>query len=217
MTLDVEFGDLDQRRSVLEEVADRLGWPAVLTVLNASILDATADLAIDFDADERSRRARTSAGRLDDFDMLMFLMGLPQHEPVSLATLGADEQIMLSRAPAGSVEIRDDSVVRLACPPTRSVLAVVYDDDWLRGLRAASVFAPVATRMLITPVLPPDAPILLAEASEYGIGVGTPSPTGVEIHLEPEVWRQRYFTPGGWLFREQVLHMAAERGVTSPG
>lgn len=123
---------------------------------------------------------------------------------------------MLRRAPRGSVEIRRDGVVRLACPPTQSVLAVVYDTDWLRGLRSASLFAPVATRMLIMPALPSDAGIVLAEAAEFGIGVATPCETGVTIHLEPEVWRQRYFTPGGWLFREQVFQMSAPSGVTAP-
>jgi hypothetical protein len=209
---------LDQvkRRSILTGIADYLGRSSVATIMDASILDVRADLAIEIDEHECARRIDANAGRFDDFDTVMFLMGLPHHEAVPIASLSAEERRMLDRAPGGSVDVRGDSVIRLACPPTRSVLAVVYDDDWLRGLRAASVFAPVATRMLIMPTLPADAGILLAEAAEYGIGVGTPSDTGVAIHLAPQVWRQRYFTPGGWLFREQVYQLAASQGVTAP-
>ena len=211
------YFDQAQRRMILTGVADQLGRPSVDIVIAASIFDVCADLAIEFDEDEHTRRLHASADRLDDFDTLMFLMGLPHHEPVPITTLSAEEQEILGRAPRGSVEIRGDFVIRRACSPTRSVLALVYDEDWLRGLRSASVFAPVATRMLILPAMPSDAGILLAEAATYGIGVGTPSETGVSIQLEPEVWRQRYFTPGGWLFREQVFELTASPGVTAPG
>lgn len=208
--------DQGKRRTILAEIAGQLSRPSVDLVLEASILDACPDLAVQLDEHECVRRVRAHAERLDDFDTLLFLMGLPHYEPVPIAALSTEEQEMLHRAPRGSLEVHEDFVVRLAQPPTRSVLALVYDDNWLRGLRSASVFAPVATRMLIMPALPSDAAILLAEAAEYGIGVATPSEAGVTIHVNPEVWRQRYFTPGGWLFREQVFQMTAPRGVTAP-
>lgn len=195
-------------------VAQTLGPSTSRITVGSSLLGVSADLVIELDADECSRRAIAHAGRLDDLDTLMFLMGLPHHEPVPIATLSADEHLMLGRAPSGSVEVRGKCVVRLACPPTRSVLALVYADDWLHGLRSTSVFAPVATRMLILPTLPPDAATLLATAAEYGIGVGTLCTTGGTIHLQPEIWRQRFFTPGGWLFREEVFQLAAQAGVS---
>jgi len=185
------------------------------TIVGSSLLGVSADLAIELDADECARRARVHAGRLDDFGVLTFLMGLPRHEPVPIDTLSPAEHQMLQRAPGGSVEIRGDCAVRLAGLPTQSVLALVYDVDWMRGLRSVSVFAPVATRMLIMSALPSEAAILLATAAEYGIGVATLCRTGATLHLQPEMWRQRYSTPGGWLFREQAFQLAAQAGDTN--
>ena len=203
------------RAKTLTAMANALGRESPRIVLAASLLGECADLAIEFDEHEYARRMLMKAGRLDDFDVLTFLMGLPHNEPVPTTALSPDEHLMLHRLPKGSVEFRADAVVRMARPPVRSVLALVYDDQWLRGLNAASVFAPVATRMLIVPALPPDAGLLFAEAAEYGIGVGTPSETGVCIHIQPEVWRQRYFTPGGWIFREQVFQLATLRDAAT--
>lgn len=194
--------------STLTHLAGVLGRSTARIIVGASVLGECADLAIELDESECARRERASAGRLDDLDALMFLMNLPDNEPVPVQALTVDEQSMLRRAPLGAVEFRGDVVVRLARPPVLSVLAVVHDDHWERGLRAASVFAPVATRMLIVSAMPPDSAVLLAEAAEYGVGVGTPTGAGVCIQVEPAVWRQRYVTPGGWLFREQVYQLA---------
>ncbi|MEU9808555.1 hypothetical protein [Mycobacterium sp. NPDC050853] len=206
-------GDLGERRARLLGASAGLGWESAAAVLDASILDVTADLAVVVDEPEQARRAATAADRLDDFDVLMFLMGLPQFEPVPLHSLNPDERATLQHAPAGSVDVSAESVTRLACPPTQSVLAVVYDHNWRRGLRAASVFAPVATRMLVLPTLPPDAALDLAEAAEYGIGVGTSAGDSIDVHVPPARWRQQYFTPGGWLFREQVFELAAAQNA----
>jgi hypothetical protein len=202
---DPENGD-----RLITHVANVLGRSTPRIVLDAKILGERVDLAIELDEHEHARRQHAATGRLDDFDVLMFLMGLPHNEPVPVRALSVDERSMLNRVPAGAVEFRGDLVLRLARPPVRSVLALVYDAHWQRGLRTASVFAPVATRILIVPVLPPEAAVMLAEASEYGIGVGTPSEAGVTLHVQPECWRQRYFTPGGWLFCEQVFQLAIE-------
>lgn len=196
-------------------VAQAVGASSSRTIVRASLLGVSADLAIELDAGECLRRSRAGAGRLDDLDVLTFLMGLPRHEPVCFDALSPAEHKMLQRVPRGSVEVRDDYVVRVAGVPTRSVLALVYDEDWLRGLRSVSVFAPVATRMLIMSALPSDAAMLLATAAEYGIGVGTSCSTGAAIHLQPAMWRQRYFTPGGWLFREQVFQLTVQDGDTN--
>lgn len=197
-----------------ELIGQAVGPSSSRATVGSSLLGVSADLAIEFDVDECSRRARAHAGRLDDFDVLTFLMGLPRQEPVPIDSLGSVEHQMLHRAPAGSIEIRGDYVVRLAGSPTQSILALVYDEDWRQGLRSASVFAPVATRMLIMSALPSDAAMLFETAAEYGIGVGTSCTTEATVHLQPQVWRQRYFTAGGWLFREQVLQLAAQAGVT---
>jgi len=195
------------RTSAISHLAVALGRTSPRIIVGAPLLGVHADLAIELDEHECARRQRAAAGRIDDHDVLMFLMGLPHNEQVPVGALNVDELSMLSRAPHGTVEIDGDFVIRTARPPVRSVLAVVHDDRWERGLRAASVFAPVATRMLIVSALPPNAALLLAEAAEYGIGVGTPNGAAVCVHVEAEIWRQRYFTPGGWLFREQVYQL----------
>lgn len=196
------------RANIIAHLAGVLSKSTARIIVGASLLGVRADLAIELDEHEHARRQRAPAGQLDDFDVLMFLMGLPQDEQVRVQELNVDERSMLRRAPAGAIETRGEFVVRIARPPVRSVLAVVHDERRDRGLRAASVFAPVATRMLIMSALPADATDLLAEAAEYGIGVGTPTETGVCVHAEPELWRQRQFTPGGWMFREQVYQLA---------
>lgn len=212
--------DLGERRDwLLCTAAAELGWESAVAVLDASILDVKADLAVVVDAPEQERRTAAGAGRLDDFGVVKFLMGLPRFEPVSLHSLNPGERAALEHVPASFVEVSGESVTRLAGPPTRSVLAVVYDRQWRRGLRSASVFAPVATRMLVLPSLPPDAALDLAEAAEYGIGVGTVSDDGIDVHVPPAQWRQQYFTAGGWLFREQVFELAAaqDAGFTARG
>ncbi len=81
---------------------------------------------------------------------------------------------------------------------------MVTDTDWDRGLNAASRFAPVATRVLVLASEPTDLTVAAAEAAEYGVGLALGTAESVRMIVAPEQWRQNYFSPGGWLFREQA-------------
>ncbi|WP_100514289.1 hypothetical protein [Mycobacteroides abscessus] len=202
----------NHRLQALLHITSTLGWDEPATALNAKVLDTTADLAVILDHHEHARRQTQRAGALTDFDLAMFLMSLPLREPVPLCALSTAERAQLSAAPCGALVITDESVTRLASPPTRAVLAVVYDDHARSGLRRASQFAPVAARVLVLPEPPSAESLVLAEAAEYGIGVcSTGSGGGIDMHVSPVPWRQHYFTAGGWLFKEQCYRLVTTR------
>lgn len=202
------------RLQFLLHITSTMGWDEPATAVNAEVLDTTADLAVILDHDEHARRQAQRAGALTDFHLVMFLMTLPLREPVPLGALSAAERVQLSSAPRGALVITDEFVTRLACPPTRAVLAVVYDDDARGGLRRVSQFAPVATRVLVLPEPPSVESLVLAEAAEYGIGVCSAGlDGGIDMHVPPTPWRQRYFTAGGWLFKEQCYQLVTIRAT----
>jgi hypothetical protein len=51
---------------------------------------------------------------------------------------------------------------------------------------------------------PADWQAAAVEAAEYGIGLAIGTGASIRMMVQPELWREQYFTPGGWLFREQA-------------
>jgi hypothetical protein len=199
--------------SASQHVADRSARLAVMrhavghdgtAVLGAHLLDAEVDLLVVADEAEHIRRTTVQAGALANWDVLRVLTGLPRWEPVPLRSLTSRERTTVRNAPDGAVEITDGNVTRLAGPPVAGVLAVVTDTDWDRGLNVASRFAPVATRVLVLANEPSDLPVAAAEAAEYGIGLALRTAESLRMIVAAELWRENYFSPGSWLFREQA-------------
>jgi hypothetical protein len=191
------------RNDLLLEVARIVGHSGA-PVTGVRLLDAEVDVLVVADAQEHRRRVAARAESLSDLEVVSVLANLPRWEPVPLRTLSARERRVVSRAPHGCLDIEAGAVTRLAGPPLSAVLAVVHDDDWDRGLNTASRFAPVATRVLVLDSEPAELPLVVNEAAEYGIGLAVTAGTSVQMAVLPECWRENYFTPGGWLFREQA-------------
>ncbi|WP_125591917.1 hypothetical protein [Amycolatopsis balhimycina] len=184
-------------------------------VTGVRLLDAEVDVLVVADEQERRRRVAARAGSLGDLEVVSVLANLPRWEPMPLRTLSARERRVVSRAPHGCLNIEAGAVTRLVGPPLSAVLAVVHDDDWDRGLNTASRFAPVATRVLVLDREPAELPLVVDEAAEYGIGLAVTAGTSVKMLVQPECWRENYFTPGGWLFREQAYQAFAAQMNTA--
>jgi hypothetical protein len=194
------------RREMLADIGRAAGHGGA-PVVSAHLLGAVVDLVVIADEQEHARRTATDSAYLDDLDTLNVLANLPRWEPVPLQVLSARERRMVRRAPRGCLEITGETVTRLAGPPLSAILAVVHDSDWDRGLNTASQFAPVATRVLIMDDAPDELAIAAGEAAEYGIGLAIGTQVPVRVVVPPELWRENYFTPGGWLFREQAYRV----------
>lgn len=180
-------------------------------MIGVRLLDTDVDLLVVTDEAEHARRLATQAELIDDWNLLVILTSLPRWEPVPLESLTAEECQAARQAPRGAVELTGGRVTRMAGPPLTRVLAIVTDTDWDRGLDAASRFAPVATRVLVLDHEPADWRSAVAEAAEYGIGLAIGTAAPVRMVVQPKLWREQYFTPGGWLFREQAYGAYVKR------
>ncbi|MFD8495889.1 hypothetical protein [Amycolatopsis sp. NPDC059657] len=196
------------RRDLLSEIGRIVGHGGT-PVTGVRLLGAEVDVLVIIDEQEHVRRSAVQAECLDEFEVVSVLANLPRWEPVSLQSLSTREQRAVRRAPRGCLGLDVGTVTRLAGPPVSAVLVVVRDNDWDRGLNTASQFAPVATRVLLVDHEPADLALAAAEAAEYGIGLAVKAGTTVRILVPPERWRESYFTPGGWLFREQAYQAFA--------
>lgn len=183
-------------------------------MLAVGLLGTVVDVLVVVDAVEHSRRLAAQCGALDDLQLLDLLCDLPRWEPVPLRALTAAERRRLGDVPPGVVTIADHAVVRAAGPPVAGVLAVVTASAWDRGLNRASRFAPVATRVLVLPRPTPHVAHVAAEAAHYGIGLVIPAGSSLRVAVQPQLWRERRFSPGGWLFREQV-YAALRRSLST--
>lgn len=208
------FQDRADRDATLAAIGRAVGHEGA-AVVGAHLLDTEVDLLVVADETEHARRTAALAEVLDDWDVLRTLTSLPRWEPVPLQSLTADERQAVRSAPHGAVEIADRSVTRLAGPPVMRVLAVVTDTDWDRGLNLASRFAPVATRVLVLVGEPDDLQVAAAEAGEYGIGLAVGPMGSPRLVIRPELWRENYVSPGGWLFREQVYGAYLDQAAVS--
>ncbi|MEV7549171.1 hypothetical protein AB0N89_06055 [Amycolatopsis sp. NPDC089917] len=198
------------RRGLLLEIGRIVGHDGT-PVTDMRLLGTEVDVLVVIDEQEHVRRSAVHAECLDEFEVVRVLANLPRWEPVSLHSLSTREQRAVRRAPRGCLDLDAGTVTRLSGPPLSAVLAVVHDDDWDRGLNTASQFAPVATRVLLLDHEPTDLALAAAEAAEYGIGLAVTAGTTVRMVVPPERWRESYFTPGGWLFREQAYQAFASQ------
>lgn len=204
------------RRARLAALGHAVGHEGT-AVVGAHLLDTDVDLLVVVDEPEHTRRLNAQTEAFADWDLLQMLTGLPRWEPVPLQSLTSEERQAARGAPPGAVEIADSSVIRLAGPPIRRVLAAVTDTNWDRGLNAASRFAPVATRVLVLTNEPNELPIVSAEAAEYGIGLALGTAESIQVLVAPEPWRENYFSPGGWQFREQAYQACLDQAaLTQP-
>lgn len=205
MTIEVR-----ERTERLGRYVGTLGWTEFELAYSAHVpmTDTAADLAMVVDAEEHQRRMLAEAGAIgDDREAFITLCTLPQNEPIRLADLDHHDRGILKRLPRGFVDIQDGTVKRLARPAVHSVLAVVYDDQWERGLNRASSFAPFGTRVLaLTTTEGNDLELAATEASLYGIGL-------VVVHTDeqddqrvaPQLWVEtRPGGPVGWRFQDQA-------------
>jgi hypothetical protein len=181
------------------------------------LLGTVVDLVVTPDEQEHQRRTAADSAYLDDLSLLSALANLPRWEPVPLRALSTNERRIVRNAPRGCVELTEETVTRLARPPLSAILVVVHDHDWDRGLNAASQFAPVATRMLVLDCAPEEISIATTDAAEYGIGLALGTDASIRMVVPPEPWKENYFTPGGWLFREQAYRaLTGEIAGSSP-
>lgn len=110
----------------------------------------------------------------------------------------------LRRLPHGIVERNEHGVRRLVVPPVKVELVVVSGSSWSPGLRRAGSFAPFARRVMLLGQhrrIPKAGP---QEADFWGVGVWRRTTGGIVELVPPAPWRQNYFNPAGWRFRERA-------------
>lgn len=203
----IEIGERAQR---LGRYASMLGWTDYEVAYSAHMpmTDTVADLAMLIDAEEHLRRIAANAKTIgDDREAFLTLCTLPHNEPVQLADLDRHDHGIVNRLPRGFVEVQGGAVTRLARPAVLSVLAIVYDAQWERGLNRASHFAPFGTRVLaLTTTEGNDLDMATMEAALYGIGlvvVHTNKPD--EQRVAPQPWAEtRPCSAVGWRFQDQA-------------
>lgn len=156
------------------------------------------------DQREHDRRHAAAAGRLDRIGPLEALMALPVGIPVPLRSLDQRLRKAVRALPVGAAEVADGSVTRLAVRPMRAELAVVRARSWRDGLEAAGRFAPVCRRAMLLERETKGLDQLQVEAAYYGIGVLMPREQGLEMVVEPALYRPARHTAAAWLFVEEI-------------
>ncbi|MCT7371917.1 hypothetical protein [Mycolicibacterium llatzerense] len=203
---------MNDRAERLIHYAAVLGWTEYQTAYSVQIpmTHTIADIAAVIDTAEHQRRVRADAGAIgDDREAYFTLCALPLDEPVRLADLDHHDRRILKRIPAGFVSIQADVVTRLARPAVGAVLAVIYDDQWERGLNRASHFAPFGTRVLaLTSSEGNDLQIAAMESALHGIGLVAVEPgTRDQEWVAPEPWIETQPDgPVGWRFKDQAYN-----------
>lgn len=156
------------------------------------------------DTAEHTRRRRTAAARLDRMAALETLLTLPVGVPVPFAVLDAGQRRAVRALPAGCVDRDRTSVTRRAVRPVHVDLAVVRAAGWRQGLEDAGRFAPFCRRAMLLTRRPARLEEKLAEADFYGIGVFVAAGDGVEMVLEPALYRPLRHTAAAWCFVEEL-------------
>jgi hypothetical protein len=164
-----------------------------------------------YDENERARRHRVGAERLDRMDALEALLQVPVGLPVPLASLAEPLCRAIGALPGGAAVVGDGQVTRNAVRPLAVDLVVVRSSgrNWRDGLKRAGRFAPFSRRALLIDPPSEEWETLLLEAAFYGIGILIPAGGGVELVLEPRAYRPRRHTAAAWRFVEQVYQRLA--------
>ncbi|MFB4427077.1 hypothetical protein C5F59_039165 [Streptomyces sp. QL37] len=157
-----------------------------------------------FDATEHARRQRAGMKALTGMARLETLLILPVDMPVPLGSLHARDRAAVRRLPAGSASRDRHEVTRHAVRPLHVDLAVVTAEQPRRGLEAATRFAPFCSRAVLLRRPAPRMDDFLNEASFYGVGVLVDSPSGIEMVLEPRLYRPQRHTAAAWNFTEEL-------------
>lgn len=166
-------------------------------------------LEVEIDLREIERRRAVQARPILSLELLRLLLEMPMGSPVNVARLSTYERRLLATgAPLGAVEfsVGAGRATRRAVPPLTVRHATVRGSDWRTALRAASQFAPYASRTVLLDRLPADDVELRFEAAYLGIGVS--------VQEEPD-WDTREIVPGApftparftaasWLFVERL-------------
>lgn len=168
------------------------------------VLGVTAVVAYRRDVCEHRRRREAGTGALRRIDVLELLMGLPEGEPVPIASLGEVERRALKAMPPGVVVRQDGNVIRRAIEPVRVALAVVPARGWDSALEKVERFTPFCARaVLVEGTLRRRADALM-QADFYGIGLWIASGDGVDVLVPPRPFVRKRYTAAGWRFAEDV-------------
>lgn len=165
---------------------------------------APAGIAYRMNEDEERRRLVEGSRIGLSEELLEVLLALPHGLPVALDELTRDERVILRRAPSGTVECVGGKVVRQAVTPLTPRLALVAARDWRVGLRRAGRFAPYCARAMLLPRAQAEDPLVAAEASIYGVGVGVVSQDTSTMVLSPRPYLRVKHSAGQWRFAEAL-------------
>lgn len=163
----------------------------------------TGDALIRPDLTEHERRTAVGLGALG-LVTVDAMFSLPLGGLIRWGDIDPYLASFLRRLPDGIIERLDRGVCRLAIPPVKVELVVVSGSSWRPGLRRAGSFAPFAQRVLLLDQnhrIPKGG---LQEADFWGVGVWQHTADGIEELVPPAPWRQHYFKPAGWCFRERA-------------
>lgn len=179
-------------------------------------------LEVELDVDEMERRDSEGASPILSLELLRLLLEMPVGSPTDLAGFSAHErQLLVTAGRLGAVEQSLERATRRAIPPLSVHHATIRGSDWRTALRAASQFAPYASRTVLLDRMPSDDVELRFEAAYLGIGVSVQEESDRDIHeIVPRApFTPARFTAASWLFAERLLGMQptiASDGRISP-
>jgi hypothetical protein len=188
--------------------------PSWASMVPVRLLGRNVGAVVTSVADERQRRAACGLAALNDPVLLRVLFELPLGVAMPLGCLGRWEQGVVARGPAGAVERSRGAVTRLACPPVKVELVVVWARQWRSGMGWASQYGPFCRRVLVLPSLPcgGERESLELEARLYGIGVISDQQVADGWLAPPAPFRPRRLSSGQWLFQERAYAAMLEAG-----
>lgn len=162
------------------------------------------------DQAEVARRRVHGMGWCTEIEILDTLMGLPVGLPVAWNQLTDAERALVARAPRGSIERRDELVVRRAVAPVAVLFAVVAANDWHAGMKRAGQFAPFCARAMLLPALPADWEDARTQASYFGIGICMFVDAQLCMLVTPRPYVRKRHTPAQWWFAEAAYRQISE-------
>jgi hypothetical protein len=188
--------------------------PSWASMVRVRLLGKNVGAVVTSVDDERQRRAACGLAALNDPVLLRVLFELPLGVAMPLGCLGRWEQGVVARGPAGAVERSRGAVTRLACPPVKVELVVVWARQWRSGIGWASQYGPFCRRVLVLPSLPcgGERENLELEARLYGIGVISDEQVADGWLVPPAPFRPRRLSSGQWLFQERAYAAMLEAG-----